>query len=446
MEILHYALGFPPYRTGGLTKFCIDLMTQQAKDGHSVGLLWPGQIGLINKKTTICEHKNEIIKDQVIQNYEIINPVAVPLDEGIMDIQEFTKNVDGKVYLEFLEKIKPNVIHIHTLMGLHKSFLDTAKKLNIKLVFSAHDFFPICPKVTLVRNNKICSDAIKCDNCNICNVTALSKNKILILQSPIYRNLKNSFIVKKMRKRHRDEYLNDSDDAQTILPENNAVDYQNLREYYYLLLKLMDVIHYNSHLTKKIYDTFFSLPNNCVLNVTHSDIKDHKKIRDYSNKILRIRYLGPQGVYKGFFLLKEALDLLWTQTHNFCLDVHFMPTELSPYIRTHERYTYQELPGIFDDTDVLVAPSIWYETFGFTVLEALSYGVPVIISGTVGAKDILIDNGGFVVEDINADKLYNVLKNLTKEKLQLMNEEIVKKQPIMTMKMLSEQLEKSCYR
>ena len=33
MKILHYALGFPPYRSGGLTKMCIDLMVQQAKEG-----------------------------------------------------------------------------------------------------------------------------------------------------------------------------------------------------------------------------------------------------------------------------------------------------------------------------------------------------------------------------------------------------------------------------
>ena len=50
----------------------------------------------------------------------------------------------------------------------------------------------------------------------------------------------------------------------------------------------------------------------------------------------------------------------------------------------------------FDKTDVLVAPSIWYETFGFTVLEALSYGVPVIVSDHVGAKDIIGDNGVIV--------------------------------------------------
>ena len=44
-------------------------------------------------------------------------------------------------------------------------------------------------------------------------------------------------------------------------------------------------------------------------------------------------------------------------------------------------------------------PSVWYETFGFTVLEALSYGVPVIVSENVGAKDLLEDGRfGMIVE------------------------------------------------
>lgn len=44
---------------------------------------------------------------------------------------------------------------------------------------------------------------------------------------------------------------------------------------------------------------------------------------------------------------------------------------------------------VYDGMDVLVVPSIWKETFGFVVLEALSYGVPVIVSDNVGAKDII---------------------------------------------------------
>ena len=74
MKILHYALGFPPYRSGGLTKLCVDLMVQQAKEGHTAAMLWPGQMGFVNKKVTIRKHKNVKLKGQDILSFEVINP------------------------------------------------------------------------------------------------------------------------------------------------------------------------------------------------------------------------------------------------------------------------------------------------------------------------------------------------------------------------------------
>ena len=118
---------------------------------------------------------------------------------------------------------------------------------------------------------------------------------------------------------------------------------------------------------------------------------------------------------------------------------------MSPYIKVHDRYPYSELKKIFDETDVLVAPSIWYETFGFTVLEALSYGVPVIISGNVGAKDILVQKGGVVLENIDVQKLFNALQDITLDKLKAMNKIIVEKQTIMQIEDMSKQIEMSCY-
>lgn len=118
---------------------------------------------------------------------------------------------------------------------------------------------------------------------------------------------------------------------------------------------------------------------------------------------------------------------------------------MSPYIKVHDRYSYPELEKIFDETDVLVAPSIWYETFGFTVLEALSYGVPVIISGNVGAKDILVQRGGVVIENIDVQRLFNALQDITLDKLKAMNKTIVEKQVIMQIEDMSRQIEMNCY-
>lgn len=229
------------------------------------------------------------------------------------------------------------------------------------------------------------------------------------------------------------------------VPVGIADDYKKLRSYYYSLLNLMDMIHYNSSVTKKVYESVFDLPNSCIIGITHSDIKDNRKVKDYSNDYLRIRYLGPQSGAKGYPLLKLALDKLWKAQQRFCLDVHFVPLESAPYIKSHDRYSYAELERIFDETDILVAPSIWYETFGFTVLEALSYGVPVIISGNVGAKDILVDGAGIVIEDIESEKLCEILQGLTRQKLELMNKVIVESQPIMRMEDMSRQIEKECY-
>lgn len=445
MKILHYALGFPPYRSGGLTKFCVDLMVQQTREGHHVAMLWPGKIGLINKKTAIKRHKNVELNGKSIDSFEIVNPLPVPFDEGIADITAFTADAETGVYDELMASYKPDVVHIHTFMGLHKSFLMAAKKRKIRMVFTAHDFFPICPKVTMFQQGAICGDAKSCKGCGVCNTTSLSLKKIQILQSPIYRNLKDSVIVKKLRKQHRDNYFSEEAFDNTTQPVGTAEDYEKLRDYYYSLLKIIDVIHYNSSVTQSVYESFFDLPVSCNIAITHSDIKDNRVIKEFVDDKLRIRYLGPMNGAKGYFLLKEALDKLWGKRQDFSLDIHFAPNDMMPYVKVHGRYTYKDLKTIFKETDVLIAPSICYETFGFTVLEALSYGVPVIISGTVGAKDILVNGAGIIIEDISSERLCKVLQRLTPGELKEMNQKIVAEQFIMQIEDMEEQIEKICY-
>ena len=80
MRILHYALGFPPYRTGGLTKYCIDLMLQQKNKGHEVAMMWPGAFSLTGHFVRLKKDK-KTVENAEIDSYEVINPLPVPLDE-----------------------------------------------------------------------------------------------------------------------------------------------------------------------------------------------------------------------------------------------------------------------------------------------------------------------------------------------------------------------------
>ncbi|MFR3431493.1 MAG: hypothetical protein ACLTTH_16060 [Holdemanella porci] len=169
-------------------------------EGDEVALLWPGQMGFIDKRIKIKKRSEYLASKQKIMSFELINPLPISFDEGIRNFDKFTLKGNKDAFFDFLISFQPDVIHLHTLMEYIKEFLEVAKSLNIKLVFTAHDFFPICPKVTLFRNGKICDSAGNCKKCASCNSTALSINKIKILQSPIYRILKDSILVKKDEK------------------------------------------------------------------------------------------------------------------------------------------------------------------------------------------------------------------------------------------------------
>ncbi len=404
MKILHYGLGFPPYRSGGLTKYCVDLMLAQIDMGDEVALMWPGRFSLSGHFVHFKSSKKTVFhngKKQKLNSFEMINPLPVSLDEGIVDIQAYTKECPNvEAFAKLLQEYKPDALHIHTLMGLYKEFVDVAKDMGVKVVFTSHDYFGICPKVTLFRNGVVCDG--DCSNCGECNSNALSLNKIKILQSGLYRALKDSAPVKAMRKKHRQEFFEENEEAvgESVIDEDRKNDYEQLRRYYMDLLGEVDIIHFNSSVTEGVYRRF--MPDTIkgkVINITHSNIQDKRKEKTFEGKI-KLVYLAPAKPFKGYAIMKQALDELWDEgVRDFQLDLYNGAGNLSEYMKLHESFEYSELESIFDKSDILIAPSVWYETFGFTVLEALSFGVPVIVSNNVGAKDLLKDGRyGMVIE------------------------------------------------
>ncbi len=415
MKILHYFLGFPPYRSGGLTAFAVNLMQTQAKQGNAVFALWPGTMPLYGNRVSIL-HKG--ICDG-ITSYELISPLPVPLDEGIAQPEYFMKKCDAGIYRMFLENLAPDVIHIHTLMGIHLEFFQVAKELKIRMVFTTHDYFGICPKVTLYKNGA-CDNDHYCKDCINCNLTALSMNKIKILQSPLYRGLKNTALVKKLRKGHRTAF----EDAQenTIPPEEDTAHstgrmYRQLRSYYISMLQLVDVIHCNSTVARDVYTRFLPEGKCRLLSISNQEINDHRNNPKVTSDKIRLVYLSPAKAFKGYGLIRQVLDEMWNSgLHNFELHIYTSLPNPMPYMKVSpDGYQRSDLPEIFSQADVLLAPSIWYETFGFTVLEALSFGVPVIVSDHVGAKDVIGD-GGIIIPANSASALKDAILSLSAER------------------------------
>lgn len=432
MKILHYFLGFPPYRSGGLTKYATDLMEAQRDNGDVVMALWPGRLKFFGK--TIKIKKNNEFNS--ILNYEIINPLPVSLDEGIKIIDKYMVSGNEEIFSCFLEECKPDIIHIHTLMGLHKEFISAAKKKGIKTVFTAHDCFPTCTKVTRFRFDSAC-DSADCSKCIKCNLSALPLYKIYVMQSRLYRRIKSFVFIKIIRKRHRVNFF--ALDREPVLPAKTNISelanaYEQLRNFYMAILDDIDFIHYNSSVTQTIYSKFIKKDNSNIISITHKDIKDRRKDRTIEkHDTLRIGFLAPATPYKGFTVLKKAVDYIWNnQLMDVELKVFSNVRDIEPYMTVQdEGYKYEQLEDILHNIDVVIAPSICYDTFGFTVLEALSNGVPVIVSDNVGAKDIIAD-GGIIVATNSVEDLVKAILSLDFENLILLDENIKKKVKIKT--------------
>lgn len=193
MRILHYTLGFSPYRSGGLVRYCKDLMLAQQKLGHAVVALYPGGTSWLHK----CCHVHEDKRNDGINIFEMSNPLPVSLMYGIKNVESEMNsiNLDIVSFKNMLDEVKPDVFHVHTLMGLPLEYLEEVHNRGIRLVYTSHDYFGLCPKVNFInQQGEVCRGASS-ERCEVCNVNAKS---VFFLK---LRNAKWAVPFKKMAKR-----------------------------------------------------------------------------------------------------------------------------------------------------------------------------------------------------------------------------------------------------
>ncbi len=412
-NILHYTVGLNSNRGGGLTKYVDDLADYQSHD-NNVYILYPGEYKLFNNNITIkCE---KAIKN--IKIFSIVNPLSLPMMFGTTDVNYIKKKSDINIWKIFLKKYNINIIHIHTLMGLYSEFVIAASELNIPIIYTTHDYFGLCSKQTLIYNGKICTNWKSCKNCPKCNSLAFNKYKTFLIHSKMFSFIRKLKIFKIFKTKEKSKI--DTIDNNSNIKMNSDF-YIELRKKMLDTFSLIDYFHFNSSISKNVFEKFIPNINGEIINIMHKDILDNRVIKNFENRNLRITFLGPTAEFKGFNDIIKAIDKIYDDNKNIELNLYSYTDTQRDYIRNKGNgYKYSELKNIFENSDILVVPSKWYETFGFVAEEALSYGVPVIVSSVVGAKD-LIKNGinGFIVNDFN--ELAEIFK------LVINNREILKK-------------------
>lgn len=413
MRIIHYTLGLPPYRSGGLTSYSIDVLLAEKEMGNLVSLLYPGGFSISWPIKRIKRKKDW----QNVSIYEIQNTVNIPLLHGVKK----PLSLMGRKYLmsqremeQFYNKTKVEVFHVHTLMGLPLELIFFLKKKNVKIIYTSHDYYGICLKTNLIDlQNKIC-DSHTPNKCAICNRYAPSNIFLRLRNCKFLLSLKNRlsrlkvFISKEYQKEGGKE---------NILGADIVENYESLLNYYKKIFKLIDVFHFNSELTKAEYSKYIEInvSNSIVIPISHAKILDCRRKKTFNKQRIKLGFIGNLTAYKGFPLLKEVLITLKREGFdNWTLGVfgNIEGTDKdSDNIFYNGKYTPTQLEDIFAEIDLLIVPSVWKETFSLVALEAISHGVPTLVSSNVGAKKIICNyNPNFVYKD--ESELREVLKKI----------------------------------
>jgi glycosyltransferase involved in cell wall biosynthesis len=140
-------------------------------------------------------------------------------------------------------------------------------------------------------------------------------------------------------------------------------------------------------------------------------------------KKLRIGHFGGMGYIKGLFLLKRALS------RGQFPDLELVTVDLAKTYgeESHEmwgatpvriigRVPQDNIGWLYGQIDVLIAPSVWPESFGLCVREAVTYGNWFVVSDRGALPEaVLPDVNGFVIDLNDPQALPEMLKKLQGE-------------------------------
>jgi glycosyltransferase involved in cell wall biosynthesis len=282
--------------------------------------------------------------------------IKTVMDRCISGILTIYNPVSAHVFKIKILEFNPDVIHVHNFLPLiSPSIFALANKLDIPIVLTLHNYRLICPSATLFFKGKIYEKSIH---------TTFPFDAIW---KGVYRNsrVQTAIVVS------------------TVAVNNSLGTWRNKVSGYIALTRFAKEKFVESSISI-LESKIFVKPNFVV------DREQGNLIRE--NFFLFIGRLTPE---KGIETILDAANL-----YKFNLVIIGdgpMKEMVEDAVRKNPAITYlglQSKPTVINylkRCKALLFPSIWYEGFPVTILEAFSTGTPVIASNLGSMKEIIKD-------------------------------------------------------
>ncbi|MDQ4075336.1 MAG: glycosyltransferase family 4 protein [Chloroflexota bacterium] len=347
MRILHLVHQYPPDDVGGVELHTQSVARELARRGHEVGVFFRQR----------AEGRGlESWEEQGVRVWAARDGALSPTGRLLATFHAPTV---AAFFERVLEEMKPEIVHIHHLMGLPVALAHEMSQRDIPYVVTLHDYWWGCANAQLLTNDReeICDGPDWWLNCGRCALARAGVSQLWLAPAlaPLF-----------------------------------AYRYQQLHP----ILQQAQRLIAPTDFTRDSYERMgFSVEK--VQVIPHGialppNAKGLESRPDPGQRTLCIAYVGGIARQKGVHVLVEAMNGLPEEQVHLSIfgDLDVFPQYVSELralarhsgIHFRGRLPNDELLKELARFDVLVVPSLWYETAALVIQEAFAVGLPVIAS------------------------------------------------------------------
>ena len=277
----------------------------------------------------------------------------------------------AEIFRKKLNEVQPDVVHIDHLSHLTIQVIKIIKKLEIPIIFTLHDFWMMCIRGQLIRDDFLLCSGPSIEKCTECNMKYFT--------SEVHANHE----IQRWLKR---------------LSEVN---------------KKVDLFIAPSRFLRNIYIRH-GIPEEKIIYMDYGFNKDLiNGVKKVPSEKIRFGFLGRIIPVKGISHLIDAFNEV---DHSKAeLNIFGRLPSSSIYLKNrcensaiHFKggYHYKDISKVLSNIDVLVVPSIWYENSPLVIHEAFVANKPVITSNLGGMSELVKhEKNGLLFEHGNVEDL-----------------------------------------
>jgi glycosyltransferase involved in cell wall biosynthesis len=326
---------------------------------------------------------------------------------------------------EYAREIGPDVVHAMNFGGLSASVIPAFKEFGVPVVYTATDFWAICPVVDLRRH-----DGVMCEGPDLAHCPRCVMSRPPLSGHAGFRKVKRVLdLMPKIALRAAGR-LSGTRLSNYSRPLRWMHLFEERPEYIGKAMELVDHVIAPTRLTRDL------LISNGMgareIEVSHYGIDTSKIFSAPKNRDvpppLRVGFIGTLSPHKGCDILIRAFKSLPPDSDPK-LTLYGNLERFKPFVGKlrelageDERITFagtfppERIGHVLSEIDVLIVPSRWYENTPLVVYSAFAAGTPVIATDLGGLSEAVKDEeNGLLFELENVEDLGHQLRRLGEE-------------------------------